>query len=193
MDTWGPLCLNFIMFQPWGKLWFIVQPIFPTFRLSSPNFPTMFWTQLKLPHPSIACILLCVCTHPIDPMGVHLLHYTHGNEHIGTYDAIHDIFVVIAWDVGFHVGQTQLHALLSTTFNSSHWQVDIVLTKNKICTLTNVVITNPTHADLLSQFCPIQGFATFDATQAKERSHHNQHPTNQFLLLTIEVFECLHK
>jgi len=91
------------------------------------------------------------------------------------------------------VGQTQLHALPSTTFNSSHRQVDIVFTKNGIRTLANVVITDPTHADLLSQFCPIQGFATFNATQAKERSHHNQHPTNQFLFLTIEVFECLHK
>jgi len=91
------------------------------------------------------------------------------------------------------VGQTQLHALLSTTFNSFHRQVDIVLTKNRICTLANVVIIDPTHADLFSQFYPIQRFATFDATQAKEMSHHNQRPTNQFLLLAIEVFECLHK
>jgi hypothetical protein len=29
--------------------------------------------------------------------------------------------------------------------------------------------------------------------QAKKRSYHNQHPTNQFPSLTIDVFGCLHK
>jgi hypothetical protein len=90
------------------------------------------------------------------------------------------------------VGREQLHALPSITFNFSHQRVDIVLTKDGICTLVKVVIANPTHADLLSQSCTIQGFTTFDATQAKERSYHNQHPTNQFLPLTIEIFGCLH-
>ncbi len=29
--------------------------------------------------------------------------------------------------------------------------------------------------------------------QAKEKNYRNRHPTDQFLLLTIEVFGCLHK
>jgi len=37
-----------------------------------------------------------MCVHtPIDPMGIHLLRYTHGNEHMGTHDAIQDFFVSI--------------------------------------------------------------------------------------------------
>jgi hypothetical protein len=32
-----------------------------------------------------------------------------------------------------------------------------------------------------------------DVVQAKERNYCNQHPIDQFLPLTIEVFDCLHK
>jgi hypothetical protein len=90
-----------------------------------------------------------VHTHLIDPMGIHLLHYVHGNDHTWIYDLICDFFVVIAWDAGFHVGWKQLHALLSNMFNSSHRWVNIVLTKDGIHTLINIVIVNPTRIDLL--------------------------------------------
>jgi hypothetical protein len=60
-------------------------------------------------------------------------------------------------------------------------------------TLANIVIVDPTQVDLLHWFCAIQGFATSDAIQAKERSYCNQHLTDQFFPLTIEVFGCLHK
>jgi hypothetical protein len=56
-------------------------------------------------------------------------------------------------DVGFHMGWEQLHVLLSNTFNSSHWQVDIVLTKDDIRTFVDIVIANPTQADLLPWSC----------------------------------------
>jgi len=149
--------------------------------------------RLILPHPSIVNRLWFVCTHPIDPMGIHLLHCVHGNEHIGTHDAIYNIFATIAWNVGFHVGQQQLHAFLSTTFNSSRRWIDIVLIKDGICTLANIVITNPTRIDLLPQSCATQGFVASDATQANERSYCNWHPTNQFLPLALEICGCLHK
>jgi hypothetical protein len=29
-------------------------------------------------------------------MDIHILHYAHGNEHMGTHDAIHNTFIVIA-------------------------------------------------------------------------------------------------
>jgi hypothetical protein len=61
-----------------------------------------------------------MCIHLIDPMGIHFLCYAHGNEHIRIHDAIHDPFVTIVRDASFHVGQEQLQALPSTTFNSSH-------------------------------------------------------------------------
>jgi hypothetical protein len=126
-------------------------------------------------------------------MVIHLLCCVHGSECIGTHDAIRDTLVAITHDASFHMGRKQLHALPSTTFNSSHRQVDIMITKDGIHTLVDVVIANPTRINLLPQSCVTQGFVTFDATQDKERSYCNQHPINQFLPLTIKVFSCLHK
>jgi len=68
-----------------------------------------------------------------------------------------------------------------------------VLIKDGIHTLANDVIDDPTRAYLPPQSCTTQEFATFNVAQAKERGYHNQHPTNQFLPLAIEVFGCLHK
>jgi hypothetical protein len=95
-------------------------------------------------------------------MDIHLLHCAHGNEHMGTHDAVCDTFVAIAQDVGFHVGWKQLHALPLTTFNSFHWRVDIVLTKDGIHTFVEVVLVNPTFVDLLPQSCTIQRFVAFN-------------------------------
>jgi hypothetical protein len=178
---------------PWVGIWLTAWQVFPAFRLVSSIFYTTFCTQLGLPHPSIIGIPRCVCTHPIDPMGIHLLRCAHGNECIGTHDAICNTFVAIARDVGFHVGQKQLHAFLSTTFNSSRWRVDIMLTKNGIRTLADIVIADPMWANLLPWSYATQGFAASNVVQAKERSYHNRHPTNQFLPLAIELFGCLHK
>jgi hypothetical protein len=76
---------------------------------------------------------------------------------------------------------------------SSHRHVDIVFIKNGIHTLIYIVIANRTHVDLHPQSYTIQIFATSNATQAKERSYHNQHPIDQFLPLAIEIFGCLYK
>ncbi len=88
----------------WVGVWLIIRPIFPTFQLPSLVFCTTFCKQLGLSHLSIASILWCVCTHPIDPMGIHLLCCAHGNERTETHDAICDTFATIAQDVGFHLG-----------------------------------------------------------------------------------------
>jgi len=149
---------------------------------------------LGLLHSSIAGIFQCLCTHPINLMCIHLLYYVQGNEHMGTHDVVCNTFATIARDVGFHVGWKQLHVLPSTTFNSSCQQVDIVLTKDGIRTLVNIVIANPTWAYLLPWSCAPQGFTTFDAAQAKKKkNYHDWHPIAQFLFLTIEVSGCLHK
>jgi hypothetical protein len=77
-------------------------------------------------------------------MGIYLLRCGHDNECIGTHDAIHNLFATNARDVSFHVGQKQLHAFLSTTVNSSCQRVNIVLTKNGIRTLINIVKSDST-------------------------------------------------
>jgi hypothetical protein len=163
-------------FGPRVGIWRIVRPIFPTFWLFSLFFSFAFRTWLVQPHPSIRGVSWCVCTHPINLMGIHLLRCADGNERIRTHDVIYDTFVAIAWNVGFHLGRKQLHALLSTTLNSFHQWINIMLTKNDIHILIDVVIRDPIRTDLFPRSCAIQGFVTFDAIQAKERSFHNWHP-----------------
>jgi hypothetical protein len=123
--------------------WFIIWLIFPAFQLSSLFFCTTFCTWFGLPHLSIAGISQCVCTHPINLMNIHLLCCAHGDECTGTHDAICNTFATITWNAGFHAWQEQLYALPSTTFNSSCRRVNIVLTKDDIYTLANVVIVRP--------------------------------------------------
>jgi hypothetical protein len=149
--------------------------------------------QPILPHPLIVGIPWCMCTHPIDYMGVHLLRCTHDNEHTWTHDAICNTFVTIAWDDDFHVGHKQLHVIPSTTFNSFCQWINVVFTKYGIRTLTNIIIANPIWANLFLQSCATWKFVVFETTQAKEKSYYDQHPTYQFLPLTIEVFRCLNK
>jgi hypothetical protein len=55
----------------------------------------MLQIWFELSHPSIVGILRCMCTHPIDLMGIHLLHCVHGNERTWTQDAIHNTFAPI--------------------------------------------------------------------------------------------------
>jgi hypothetical protein len=154
-------------YSPKVGAWLIIRPVFPSFRLASLVFSIALWIQLGLPHPLIASILWCMCKHPINSMGIHLLCCAHGNKHTIIHDAICNTFTTIVWDVDLHVGWKQVHVFPSNTFNSSRWQVDIVLTKDGICTLVDVVIANPTQADLLLWFCATQGFVASNATQAK--------------------------
>jgi hypothetical protein len=180
-------------FGPGVGAWFIVRPIFLGWQLVFPIFSTTFWIQLQLPHPSIVSIFQCVCTHPIDPIGIHLLHCVHVNECIKTYDTVCDTFAAIVYDVGFHMGWEQLHALLLNTFNSSHQRVDIVLIKDDTCTLVDIVVIDPTWVDLFFRSCTTQRFVTSDAAQTKEWNYCEWHPIDQFLPLIVEIFGCLHK
>jgi hypothetical protein len=126
-------------------------------------------------------------------MGIHFLHYVHGNKRIGTHETICATFTTIVRNACFHVGREQLYVLPSTTFNSSRRQFDIVLTKNGICTLADIIIADPTRMDLLPQSCTTQRFVASDVTQVKEMSYRSPHPIDQFFPLAIEVFGCLHK
>jgi len=73
-----------------------------------PNFFTTHQMWLGLPHPSIANIPQCMCTHPIDLVSIHFLHCAHGNEHTWIHGAVHDTFITIMGDID-HI---QLHLLI---------------------------------------------------------------------------------
>ncbi len=137
------------MFQPWGRHLVYNLIVSLTFQL----FSLVFLMCFGLPHPLIVNIFWYVCTYCIDFMGVHLLHCTHGNECIGTYDGVCNTFATIAWDVGFHMGWEQVHALPSTMFNSSCCWINIVLTKDEIHTLIKIIIVDPTWMDLFFWSC----------------------------------------
>ncbi len=150
-------------------IWSAVRLTFPTFQLSSPSFSTRLWMWHGLTHPSITSNRQCVCPHLINATNVHLLCFTHGNEHMGTHDAIHNTFVAITWNVDFHVGQEQLHMFPSTTFHSSHRWIEIVFTKDGIHIQIDVVIIDPKWADLLCWSCGTQKFVTFKVVQTKKK------------------------
>jgi hypothetical protein len=144
----------------------------------------MFWIGLGISHSSIISIFWCVCTHPINPMGIHLLRCVHRNKHKWTHDIIHNTFVAIVKNVSFHtVHELLLHALMSTTFNSSRQWINIMFTKIGIHTLTNVVIVDVVIADLmwidlLPWTCTIQKFIAF--IQFK--------PKKELLQITIQSY-----
>jgi hypothetical protein len=128
-NIWDLSCLNFIMFLPKSRC--LAYSLINLFNLSKKNsfFSITLQTQLGLSHPSIASIPQCVYTYPINPMDIHFLWCTHDNECKWTHDTIHNTFITIVKNASFHVGQEQLHAFLSTMFNSSHQQINIVLVK----------------------------------------------------------------
>jgi hypothetical protein len=126
-------------------------------------------------------------------MDIQFLRCSLGNEHTWTHGVIHDTFVAITQNASFHVGQKQLHAFLSNTFNPFRWQVNIAFTKDGIRTLADVVIIDPMRVDLFPQSCAIQRFVVSNVAQTKKRSYCEWHPNDQFFTLVIEVFGCLHK
>jgi len=78
-------------------------------------------------------------------MGIHLLHYAHGNVRTGTYYAIHNIFVTIAQGASIHMGQEQLYVTPLTMFNSF---IDVMIIIDDIHTLVDRIIVDPTGVDL---------------------------------------------
>jgi hypothetical protein len=122
-----------------------------------------------------------MCTHLINPMGIHLLCCTHNNECIRTHDAICDTFVDIVQIFGFHVGWKQLMCFLqshSTPF----------IQKSTLC---------PPKMDLHQSWCchcrPNMLIFTslilhnlricyLWCSSKQKKSCYNWHPINQFLM-----------
>jgi hypothetical protein len=56
----------------------------------------------------------------------------------------------------------------------------------------DVIIIDPTQANLVSQVVFFHGVIATMVTQVKEGPYHDCYLANVFLLLAIEVFGCLH-
>jgi len=131
-------------------MWFSTHPIIPSFRMAFDIFSSSLCTKLGLLHPTTCCLFRCICNHAINLIAIHLFHCVHGGEHTTTHDVIRNFFASIARDVGLHVMRKQTHVHSTSSFQSSWWRMDIVFTADGIHTLVNVIITNPTHANLVS-------------------------------------------
>jgi hypothetical protein len=122
IDIWGPSCLNFIMFWHKGRSLAYSSTSLSSLSIIFCNFFIVFWMRFGLSHPLITCNFQCVCTHPIDPMGIHFLHCVRDNKCTGTHVVICDTFATIVCDVDFDMWWKQLHALSSIMFNYSYQQ-----------------------------------------------------------------------
>ncbi len=61
-------------------------------------------------------------------------------------------------------------------FIFSHQQINIVLAKDGIHTLVNIIIANPMNVNLFLQSCATQGFIAFNAIQTKKKNYCDQTP-----------------
>jgi len=165
----------------------------PSLSIIIPNFfhiaLNMTWTtpSLNCRYPSV-----CVCTshrpYGYSPFTLRSWQHAHENSWCNS------------WHLCCHHTKCWLSRETRTTTCTSFNHVQFFSLTNRHCahkhgihTLVNIVIVDPTRAILFPQSYATQGFIASNVAQAKERSYHNQHPTDQFLPLAIEIFGCLHK
>jgi hypothetical protein len=104
-DIWGLLCSNFIMFWPKGGRLVYNSTNLPSLLIISLVFSTTLRTQLGLPHLSIVGIPWCVCTHPIDLMGIHFFTLCSWQRmHWNPWCNSQHLCCHYVRDVNFHVG-----------------------------------------------------------------------------------------
>jgi hypothetical protein len=135
-----------------------------------------------------------MCTHPIDPMGIHFLCCFHGNEHTWTHDAISPHLCCHCVKCWFPCG-------MKTTTCASFNHVQLLLLMNWHCVhqiqhshLSRHYHYQPNTSGFTSLIFATQRFVTFDVVQAKEKSYHDQTSNWSIpLFLAVEVFGCLHK
>ncbi len=117
----------------------------------------MLWTKLGLSHPLVLGLTHYICGHPLNPMGIHLLHCTHGGEKTTSHNVIRDAFMSIVRDVRFHILQEQTHILRPPSFQFFYQWINIVLLIDSIHTLANVVIVDHIRTDLVSKVAFFRG------------------------------------
>jgi len=100
-------------------------------------------------------------------------HYAHGGELIVFHNTIWDGFTSIVRDMRSHVSHEQTYVLPLPSFQTFHWQVDIVLSIDGTHTFTNVVIATPTRINLVFYVVSSRVVVMTMVTQAKEKLYHD--------------------
>jgi hypothetical protein len=70
--------------------------------------------------------------------------------------------------------------------------VDIVIIRDSLCTLVDVVIADLTHIDLVQHASTVISHVTIVAAQDKAQSYIEQRPRDDFIPLAIETYSCFH-
>jgi hypothetical protein len=70
--------------------------------------------------------------------------------------------------------------------------VDILITKDDLHTLMDLVITNSTCTNMVQQTSTTTTHAATMVAQEKTQSYAEQAPSNDFIPLAIETYGCLH-
>jgi hypothetical protein len=86
------------------------------FSLISKSFSIVLHIQLGLHHPLALSLSYYICGQPLDAMGIHFFHCTHGGEKMVSNEVVQDAFASITRDVGFHVLHEQTHILMLPPF-----------------------------------------------------------------------------
>jgi hypothetical protein len=73
--------------------------------MASNDFFTTLCIKLGVSHPLILGVSHCICSQPLDVMGIHLFHYTHGADKMVLHDVVRDVFMAIGKSARFDVLQ----------------------------------------------------------------------------------------
>lgn len=81
----------------WGRVRRLVVSSFSHsfFCLPLDVFSTASRIRLDLSHPLVFGVSHCICTQPLDLMGIHFLCCTHGEERMVSFDVVWDVFTAI--------------------------------------------------------------------------------------------------
>ncbi|CAM6108781.1 unnamed protein product [Calypogeia fissa] len=134
----------------------------------------------------------CVCGHPLDPVGIHILHCSHGSKQTATHDDLRNVLTAIALDAGYHVSAEQTH-VLPTVDGIPDWRrADIVFSQAGVQTLVDVVVPDPMGASIVSLAAHIFGHVAAHAVGLKEEVYAICHVEDLFYPFAVEVFGVLH-
>jgi hypothetical protein len=172
--------------------WLTIRLIFPAFQLFSPIFCTTLCTQFALPHPSIASIPRCVCTHPIDSMvSTSYIVFMAMNTLEPMMQSVTPLpplceMLVSTWDENNYMRFLNHIQLLSlTSWHCVYQRWHLHFNPHCHCQPNVSGFTSPSLRN--SSIC----FLRCNSSQGKELSQ----PTPHWSIppLAIEVFGCLHK
>jgi hypothetical protein len=178
------------MFWPKGRHLVYNSTNFPSLLIIFPNFfhniLYITWQIVNIPR--------CVCTHPIDLMGIHLLCCVHNNEHKGTHDVIYGrhfcrhyarCWFSHATRTITYTSFNHIELLLLTSWHCAYQKWHLHLSECCHCrpNVTRFISLNLHNLKIFHLQC----------NSSQGPCYYNRHLTNQFLPLAIEVFDCLDK